>query len=52
MGNATAAAAHAREVLSLAPAFSTAAYLATLHYKRESDTEHCREGLAKAGLPA
>ena len=51
MGNATAAAAHAREVVALQPTFSIATYLATLHYQRQSDTEHYREGLTKAGLP-
>jgi adenylate cyclase len=52
MGNATAAAAHAREVLAREPGFTIGAHLATLHYKREADTEHFREGLTKAGLPA
>jgi adenylate cyclase len=52
MGNATAAAAHAREVLTREPGFTIANFLATLHYKQEQDSEHCREGLAKAGLPA
>ena len=52
MGNATAAAAHASQVVSLQPAFSIGTHLTTLHYKRETDTEHYREGLVKAGLPA
>jgi adenylate cyclase len=51
MGNATAATAHANETLARAPDFTTAAFLATLHYKLESDREHAREGLLKAGLP-
>jgi adenylate cyclase len=51
MGNTTAAAAHAREVLARAPDFTVAAFLATLHYSRPDDREHCREGLMKAGLP-
>ncbi len=52
MGNTTAASAHAREVLTRAPDFTVTAFLATLHYSREEDREHCREGLLKAGLPA
>ena len=52
MGNATAATAHANETLARAPDFTTTAFLATtLHYKLESDREHVREGLLKAGLP-
>jgi adenylate cyclase len=51
MGNNTAAAAHAGEVLSREPAFTIESYLATLHYKRAEDLEHYREGLMKAGLP-
>jgi hypothetical protein len=39
-------------VLKQAPEFSVESYLQTLHYKRESDREHHREGLLKAGLPA
>jgi adenylate cyclase len=51
LGNSTAAAAHAREVLARQPGFTVDAYLATLHYKLDSDREHHREGLLKAGLP-
>ena len=51
MGNTTSAAAHVAEVLKLQPEFSAATYLGTLHYKQESDREHHREGLLKAGLP-
>jgi hypothetical protein len=51
MGNATAAAAHAREVVTIQPAFSIETYLQTLHYRRQSDTDHYRDGLTKAGLP-
>ncbi len=52
LGNSTAAAAHAREVLQREPTFTVEGYLGTLHYKQPSDLEHMREGLAKAGLPA
>jgi adenylate cyclase len=52
LGNGTAAAAHAREVLSREPAFTIETHLQTLHYKLETDRDHCREGLLKAGLPS
>ncbi len=52
MGDATAASAHAQEVVKQQPEFSVESYLETLHYKRESDREHHRESLLKAGLPA
>ncbi|SDN84265.1 adenylate/guanylate cyclase domain-containing protein [Afipia sp. GAS231] len=52
MGNAVAAAAHAAEVIKREPNFSTAAHLATQHYKRDVDRERHEAGLLKAGLPA
>lgn len=52
IGNGTAAAAHAREVLAREPAFTIQSYSSTLHYKFETDRERHMEGLAKAGLPA
>jgi adenylate cyclase len=51
MGDAVAAAAHAREVVSKEPSFTIPSYLATMHYKRPADLDHYREGLLKAGLP-
>jgi len=51
LGNRTAAAAHAREVLQRQPAFTVQNYLKTLHYRQPSDNKHLREGLLKAGLP-
>jgi adenylate cyclase len=51
LGDATAAAAHARAVLEQAPGFTAESFLATLHFKQASDIEHVREGLKKAGLP-
>jgi adenylate cyclase len=50
LGNRTAAAAHAREVVQREPAFTVQRFLGTLHYQQASDTEHVREGLMKAGL--
>ena len=51
LGDRTAAAAHTQEVLKREPNFSVRNYLATLHYKVDSDRERYREGLLKAGLP-
>ncbi len=52
IGDEAGAEAHGREVLKREPDFSTATYMETQHYKSESDREHHREGLIKAGLPA
>jgi adenylate cyclase len=52
LGDATAAAAHGAKVLGLDPSFSIATYLSTLHYRNDSDREHHRAALLKAGLPA
>jgi len=52
LGNRTAAAAHAREVLQREPTFTAQSYLGMLHYQQPSDNEHLREGLVKAGLPS
>ena len=52
MDDAAAAKTHAEAVLKQDPAFTVEGYLETLHYKRESDLDHHREGLLKAGLPA
>jgi adenylate cyclase len=51
IGDATAATAHAEKVLRLNPSFSVAAYLPTQYYQYDSDREHHREALLKAGLP-
>ncbi|MEO3430286.1 adenylate/guanylate cyclase domain-containing protein [Pelagibius sp. CAU 1746] len=50
-GDGTEAAAQAAQVLEIDPNFTVEAYLATLHYKDESDLEHHRHGLLEAGLP-
>ncbi len=50
--DAAAAKAQVREVLEREPEFSVATYADTLHYKRQSDLDHHRESLLKAGLPA
>ena len=51
LGNRTAAAAHAREVLQREPPFTVSRFLKTLHFRQSSDNEHLRDGLVKAGLP-
>lgn len=52
MDDEAAAKQYAEAVLKQDPAFTVSSYLATLHYNRESDLDHHREGLLKAGLPA
>ena len=52
IGEADIAAQHAREALHGAPDFSAETYLTTLHYVRDVDRQHHRDGLLKAGLPA
>jgi adenylate cyclase len=51
LGDKTAAAAHAQEVLREESAFSIQRCLSTSHYQLDSDRNHLREGLLKAGLP-
>ncbi len=51
LGDNAAAKTHSEVVLKQEPGFTVSNYLATLHYNRESDLEHHREGLLKAGLP-
>jgi adenylate cyclase len=50
-GDDAAAKASAQEALKLAPNFGVARSLATQHYKLESDLEHLRAALLRAGLP-
>jgi adenylate cyclase len=52
LGDAAAAKGAAQEVLQRAPDFSIERFIATQHYKHESDREHLRAALAKAQLPA
>src|SRR5207253_5407181 len=51
LGDKTAAEAHAQEVLKQDAAFSNQLFLSTFHYQLDSDRDHLREGLVKAGLP-
>lgn len=50
LGDRTAATAHATQVRALAPGFTIPDFLSTLHYGREIDVAHLREGLERAGL--
>lgn len=49
LGDGIAAAAHIKKVGALLPDFGVESFLATLHYAQQSDVEHLREGLVKAG---
>jgi adenylate cyclase len=52
LDNDAAARSYIREALKLQPALRVETYLSTLHYRREGDREHIRQGLLKAGLAA
>jgi adenylate cyclase len=52
LGDEAAAEATAKELLKRAPDFSVAAHVSTQHYRDESDLEHYRGALLKAGLPS
>ncbi|MGE6783585.1 adenylate/guanylate cyclase domain-containing protein [Ensifer adhaerens] len=49
LGDGVAAGAHMEKVRALNPAFEIETFLGTLHYAQESDAQHLREGLVKAG---
>jgi adenylate cyclase len=51
-GGAAAAKGAAQEALQRVPDFSIERFIATRHYKYESDREHHRAVLLKAQLPA
>jgi adenylate cyclase len=52
LNDSTAAATHARSVLTLDPNFSAEGYLRTLHYRYDADCDHHRDALLRASLPA
>lgn len=52
LGDVTAASAHVARILALDPKFELESFLRTLHYAEESDFQHIRDGLVKAGLIA
>lgn len=51
LGSEALARTHLREAQKLQPDLRIETYLATLHYKNESDREHYRQGLLRAGMP-
>ncbi|TIO08399.1 adenylate/guanylate cyclase domain-containing protein [Mesorhizobium sp.] len=50
LGDEIAAAAHLGKIRTLDPQFDLDSFIATLHYAQESDAQHIREGLLKAGI--
>ena len=50
LGDKTAATAHAQAAQREVPTFSIERFLSTLHYQQDSDRDHLREGLVKAGF--
>jgi adenylate cyclase len=50
LGDRTAAAAHVGRMRELDGALDLERFLATMHFAREQDLQHLREGLQKAGL--
>jgi adenylate cyclase len=50
LGDELAAAAHLGKIRTLDPQFNLDSFIATLHYAQESDVQHVREGLLKAGI--
>ncbi|MES0039003.1 adenylate/guanylate cyclase domain-containing protein [Mesorhizobium sp. M0046] len=50
LGDEIAAAAHLSKIRTLDPQFDLDSFIATLHYAQESDVQHVREGLLKAGI--
>jgi len=51
-GDTPAAEQHTAQVLKLAPDFTVAANMATMHHRQAADEEHHRAALLRAGLPA
>ncbi|RUV55986.1 adenylate/guanylate cyclase domain-containing protein [Mesorhizobium sp. M5C.F.Ca.IN.020.29.1.1] len=50
LGDEIAAAAHLAKIRTLDPQFDLDSFIATLHFAQESDVQHVREGLLKAGI--
>ncbi|TIX83064.1 MAG: adenylate/guanylate cyclase domain-containing protein, partial [Mesorhizobium sp.] len=50
LGDEIAAAAHLGKIRTLDPQFDLVSFIATLHFAQESDVQHVREGLLKAGI--
>lgn len=50
LGDEIAAAAHLGKIRTLDPRFDLDSFIDTLHYAQESEVQHVREGLLKAGI--
>jgi adenylate cyclase len=50
LGDKTAAAAHLARLDAIGSGFEPEAFLKTMHYAKDSDLQHLREGLEKAGM--
>jgi adenylate cyclase len=50
LGDRTAGAAHAAQMLDTDPEFGLTKFLATMHYAKKTDLEHLRDGLLKAEI--
>jgi adenylate cyclase len=50
LGDEIAAAAHLGKIRTLDPQFDLDTFIETLHYAQDSDVQHVREGLLKAGI--
>ncbi len=50
LGDKTAASAHIIRVFALDPESDLETHLSTLHYKDDTDLQHHRDGLLKAGI--
>jgi adenylate cyclase len=50
LGDRTAAEAHVARIRALDPAFDLETFLGTMHYAREEDLSHLRDGLVRAGI--
>lgn len=50
LGDEIAAAAHLGKIRTLDPQFDLDSFIDTLHYAQESEVQHVREGLLKAGI--
>jgi adenylate cyclase len=50
LGDQTAAGAHLSRIRAIDPVFNLEKFLSTLHYARDEDRAHMREGLVRAGI--
>jgi adenylate cyclase len=50
MGDRVAAEAHVARIRAIAPGFDLETFLGTMHYAKDEDLAHLREGLVRAGI--